>query len=383
MSSNDGDVRDHAEWMLRPLFRDYQVLEFSGGTIFRGPVSRYCEMHRADVKAGLRQLPGGYSFEEFDGAAWLTYTMPGPGVKPVNRVLHAGLFAATVLTTLVAGANWRFDQFLAELGSSLLGVASSMTLGELFSSLITRGGPFAAAIMLIFGAHELGHYLMARRYGMLVTPPFFLPGPPPFPPFGTFGAIIKIRSPMMHRRALLDIGLAGPVAGLVFALPILLYGLSHCHFEVIRTWEPGGTMRFGHSLLTWGLTRLMVGTPEAGYALNWLSHPMAWAGWLGLLITALNLIPVGQLDGGHVAYALFGPRQRLVAYFAFGVLLAMALRFQPWVVWCVVMTLWMRPAHPPVAIDEVRLGPVRRAAGWAAMVLLVLVFMPAPVVGLD
>jgi len=383
VSSDTAELRDRAEWMLRPLFREYQVLEFNGGTIFRGPVSRYCELHRAEVEKGLRQLPGGHCFEQVGDTHTLTCTIPGAGAKPVNRVLHAGLFAATVFTTLVAGAEWRFDEFLAELGSSLLGVADSMSLGELFGALVTRGGPFAAAIMVIFGAHEMGHYLMARRYGMLVTPPFFLPGPPPIPPFGTFGAIIKIRSPIMHRRSLFDIGVAGPVAGLVFTFPILIYGLAHSQFEIIRTWEPGGAMNFGHSLLTWGLTRLLVGVPEPGYMLNWLAHPMAWAGWLGLLITALNLMPVGQLDGGHVAYALFGPKQRLVAYFAFGVLIALAFRFQAWVVWCVVMALWMRPAHPPVVIEEVRLDPVRRALAWAAMVLLVLVFMPAPVVGLD
>lgn len=383
MGAHDSEPRDRAEWMLRPLFRDYQVLEFKGGTIFRGPASAYCQRHRQEVEEGLARLPGAYCFEQWEGTTYLNYTLPGPGAKRVNHALHVGLFAATVFTTLVAGADWRLDQFLSELGGSLAGLAESMSLGELFTLLLTKGGPFSVAILLIFGAHEFGHYAMARRYGMLVTPPFFLPGPPPFPPFGTFGAIIKIRSPMMHRRALLDIGLAGPVGGLLFAFPILIYGLLHSSFEVIRYWEPGGTLRFGNSLLTWGLTRLLVGAPPPGYALDWMGNPFVWAGWLGLLVTALNLIPVGQLDGGHVAYALLGRGQRLLAYFAFGVLLALALRFQPWVVWCVVMALWMRPAHPPVVVDGACLGLGRRVVGWAAMVLLVLVFMPAPVVGLE
>jgi membrane-associated protease RseP (regulator of RpoE activity) len=297
----------------------------------------------------------------------------------VNVVLHAALLLATVLTTLVAGANWRFDQFLAELGGSLGGVAGSAPLGELLGELVVRGGPFSLAILLILGAHESGHYVMARRYGMLVTPPFFLPAP--IPPIGTFGAVIKIRSPMMHRRALLDIGLAGPVAGVVVALPILIYGLTQSEFEVIRTWDPAA-VRFGHSALTWLLARLCVGAPEPGYMLDWLSHPFAWAGWIGLLITSLNLIPVGQLDGGHVAYALVGRRQRHAAYFFFGILLALAWTQWPgWAVWCVVMMLVMRVAHPPVVVEDVPLDTRRRVIGWAAMVFFVLVFMPAPVTG--
>ena len=382
MSAYEGEARERAWYMLGPLFERCETLEFRGGTIFRGPASAYCLQHRKEVEAGLKQLPGAYVFEAIDGDTTLTYTLPGPDAKPVNRVLHVGLLAATVVTTLVAGAEWRFDEFLGEVGSSVLGVSGSMGLGELLAALVVRGGAFSAVILAIFGAHEFGHYAMARRYGMLVTPPFFLPGPPPFPPFGTFGAIIRIRSPMMHRRVLLDVGLAGPLAGLAVALPVLVYGLLQSRFEVVRYWEPGA-FQFGHSLLTWGLVRVLVGVAPAGYALDWLSHPFAWAGWLGLLVTALNLLPVGQLDGGHVAYALFGRRQRVVAFFCFGVLLALAaLRFQPWVVWCAVMALWMKPSHPPVVLDEVALGPARRALGWLAILLLILVFLPAPVVGL-
>ncbi|MFW6162836.1 MAG: site-2 protease family protein [Planctomycetota bacterium] len=382
MTEDADDLRDRALSVLRPLFDYCETLEFKGGSIFRGPASDYCLSHRQDVERGLDELPGDYTFENLDGQTYLTYTLPGPKAKGVNYPLHVGLLAATVVTTLVAGTQWRFDQFVAEAGASLLGRGDSVPLGELLEMLLVQGGTFSAAILAIFGCHEFGHYAMARRYGMLVTPPFFLPGPPPFPPFGTFGAIIRIRSPMMHRRALLDVGLAGPLSGMAVALPILVYGLAQSDF--VNYWDQGTPMRFGHSLLTWGLTRWLVGTPPAGYVLDWMANPFAWAGWLGLLVTALNLMPVGQLDGGHVAYALFGRRQRQVAFFCFGALLALAVtQFQPWVVWCAVMALWMKPAHPPVAIDEVRLNPARRALGWCALGLLILVFLPAPVVGLS
>jgi len=372
-------AREQMRSILQPLFLDHQEIEFRGGTIFHGSASPYCVEHRREVKAGLRQLPGAFCLEELDGRTHLTYTLPGPGAKPVNRLLHAALFAATVLTTLIAGSSWDVGKFLAEVGASLVGARGSLSLLEIARVIVTEGGPFSFAILLILGTHECGHYFMARRYGMLVTPPFFLPAP--IPPIGTFGAVIRMRSPMLHRRALLDIGLAGPLAGLAVALPFLLIGLAHSRFEIVPYWEEGGALVFGNSLLTWALSHLIVGAPPPGYALNWLSHPFAWAGWIGMLVTMLNLIPVGQLDGGHVAYALVGRRQRLLACFAIGVLVALSQQWKGWIVWCALMVVLMRVAHPPVVIEDVPLGAGRRALGWASLLLLILLFMPAPVQG--
>jgi len=375
----DADIHERAESILRPLFADYQVIEFRGGTLFRGPVSAYCEAHRADVEAGLRQVPGNYSFERLGSTTYLTCALPGPGAKRVNRSLHVLLLVATVLTTLVAGASWRFDSFLANVAASLTNARGSEALLDIGWNLVVRGGLFSLAILAILGTHECGHYFMARRYGMLVTPPFFLPAP--FPPLGTFGAVIKMRSPMLHRRALLDIGLAGPLAGFVVALPILIVGILHSRFEVIRYWEPDGGFYFGNSILTWGLSKLLLGPTPAGHTLNWLAHPFAWAGWIGMLVTVLNLVPFGQLDGSHVAYALVGRRQRSVAWFAFGMLLALSWRWRGWIVWCVVITLLMRVAHPPVVIENVPLGAGRRILGWLTLALFVLIFLPVPVHG--
>lgn len=379
MSTHDPDTHERVEWILRPLFTDYRVLEFRGGSIFRGVASPYCIQHRKEVDEGLGRLPGAYCFESVDGRTMLTYTLPGPDAKPVNRLLHTILLLATVLTTLVAGAQWRFDSFLGEVVASVSGARGSTPVAEILSALATEGGLFSLAILLILGTHECGHYFMARRYGMLVTPPFFLPAP--IPPIGTFGAVIRMRSPMLHRRALLDIGVAGPFAGFVVALPFLIYGLTQSEFVIVRYWQEGGDLTFGHSLLTWGLSRLIVGAPPPGYALDWLSHPFAWAGWIGMLVTALNLIPVGQLDGSHVVYALFGRWQRLVAYFMIGMLVALAFQWPGWMVWCVIMVLLMRVTHPPVVFDDEPLGRRRRLVGWAAFALFVLLFMPIPVGG--
>ena len=380
MGSTEGDLLEHTEMVLQPLFASYQVLEFAGGAIFRGPISPYCEGHRRGVEAGLKRMPGAYGFEQLDGATYLTYTAPAPHVKRVNVPLHVLLLLATVVTTLLAGialqAELGFEQILGVAWKSLRGDPESLPFGVLSWRLLMLGAPFSGALLLILGAHECGHYVMARRYGMLATPPFFLPAP--IPPIGTFGAIIKIRSPMLHRRALLDIGLAGPVAGMVFAVPILIYGLAHSEFVVWTYWREG-TVTFGHSALTWGLSRLLLGAPEPGFVLDWLAHPFAWAGWIGLLITSLNLFPIGQLDGGHVAYALVGRWQRHVAWFVIGILVRFSYRYTPmWLVWCIVVPLLVKVAHPPVVIDEVKLGPGRRAVGWLAFVVLALVFIPVP-----
>ena len=368
------------EQALHPLLDRCQMLEFSGGTIYRGPVSAHCAAHRREAEAELRRLPGAYGFERLAGTTYLTYTLPAPHVRPVRVGLHVALLLATVATTLLVGVSLRADVGLGDVlewvAESIEGRPGSLPVGMLLREVLVLGGPFSFAILLILGCHECGHYFMARRYGMLATPPFFLPAP--VPPIGTFGAVIKIRSPMLHRRALLDVGIAGPIAGIAVALPILIYGLTQSQLVVWRYWQ-AGTVRFGHSALTWLLTRLVVGTPEPGYVLNWLSHPFAWAGWIGLLVTSLNLIPIGQLDGGHVAYALFGRRQRRLAWFVLGFLLALAAtQWHGWLVWCILMPVLVRVAHPPVVLEEVQLNPFRRALGWLALVFLVLVFMPVP-----
>ncbi len=379
MIPHDPFAREQLRAILAPLFTECHEVEFRGGTLFFGWASSYCEEHRREVEVGLRQLPGGFCFERLGGRLHLTCALPGPQAKPVRWLLHAGLLAATILTTLMAGAMWSFDNFFAELWASLVGAPESMSLLELGRTLLIEGGPFSFAIILILGTHESGHYLMARRYGMLVTPPFFLPAP--LPPVGTFGAIIRMRSPMLHRRALLDIGLAGPLAGLAVSLPFLLYGITQCRFDRLPwAWTADGGLTFGNSLFTWLLSRFYIGVP-ANYTIDWLSHPFAWAGWIGLLVTALNLIPVGQLDGSHVTYALVGRRQRLVAFFFIGTLIALSQQWRGWLIWIVIMVAILRIAHPPVIIESLPLDRRRRILGWIAAVIFLLIFMPAPVRG--
>jgi len=376
------EPRQQVAWFLQPLFRSCEILEFRSVTIFRGPTSPYCDTHRHEVEKGLRRLPGGYCFERFGDTTYLTYTMPGPQVKPINRRLHAILLLATVLTTLLAGADLGLDQFLRALGLALTGHGHGMTVGDVFAFLLTKGAPFSVSVLLIIGVHESGHYFMARRYGMLTTPPYFIPVP--IGPIGTFGAVIKIRSPILHRRALLDVGMAGPFAGLIVALPILIFGLSQSAPVPLTEIRDRVHVLFGESLLTWGLERWMFGPVPQGMAIDWLANPYAWAGWIGLLVAALNLMPVGQLDGGHIAYALLGRRQIRLAQFMIGLLVAIdASTFITrgdvnWVVWCALLFFLLKLGHPPLPLGDLPVGPVRRVLGWLALAIFVLVFMPLP-----
>ena len=298
-----------------------------------------------------------------------------PGHPP--RWLNAFLFATTLVTTFFAGA-----MFLS--ADSLAGQAAN-------------GLAFMAALMGILVAHEMGHYAMARRNRVDASLPLFIPVPPFLVPIGTLGALILMRDRIRSRDALMEVGAAGPLAGMAVALPVLLVGLSRCPVGPI----PEGGFMEGQSLLYVAAKALVVGPIPEGHDIYVDRSPLAWAGWLGLLVTMINLMPIGQLDGGHIAYALLGPRQRaatrvmLGALFGLGVavmgwhgssawhaglrgeaLATRALVGFNWVFWGVLLLLLRRRIleHPPT--DDDRLSPVHRAVGWACLALFALLFMP-------
>lgn len=277
---------------------------------------------------------------------------PRAGRAWVNLVL----FLATVLTTLYAGA--------AQEGVNPL----ENPLG------LARGIPFSFALLAILGAHELAHYLVSRRRGIAVTLPYFIPSP--FPVLGTFGAFIQMRSPVRDRRALFDIGLAGPAAGIVMASLFLAWGLVRS--RILPQPMAEGGMGLGTSLLVEGIARLTLGQSTRDVTV--VLHPLALAGWFGFFVTAMNFLPVGQLDGGHVAYALFGERFRLVARITLVLVGAMGLFFwQGWLFWAFV-SLAMGMDHPLPQDALTGLDPLRRALGALALVLLASIITPQPFV---
>jgi membrane-associated protease RseP (regulator of RpoE activity) len=284
--------------------------------------------------------------------------------------LNLLLLAGTVVTTTAAGAMQQgVDPFAG------------------WDSLVhlTEGLPFAAALLLILAVHEFGHYFAARRWGVKASLPYFLPLP--YVSFlGTLGAVIRLRSPIPHKRALLDIGAAGPLAGLVVALAACLIGLPQSRL-VDASYFYGPPLQLGAPLLFQALSALLL--PQVGPEQMVLLHPVAFAGWVGLFITAFNLIPVGQLDGGHIAYALFARGHRYIARAFFGALLALgtygilaiAWNWRPgwpgWLVLALFLGLFGRD-HPAPYDASLPLDPRRRRLGYLCLLAFALCFTPVP-----
>ena len=230
---------------------------------------------------------------------------------------------------------------------------------------------YSLSIMAILFCHEMGHYLTARHYGVEVSPPYFLPG---FPPFGTFGAFIKMRIHKVSAKAPFRLAAGGPYAGFVVALPLLIAGLLLSDIRPLpEDFNPEQTL--GDSILMWGLIKIIFGAIPEGSDV--FLHPMAYAGWVGMFVTAFNLVPLGQLDGGHIAYTLFGERFNKVAPVLLGALVVLGITVFPgWMV-LVVFLFFIGHRHPPIMTDERLEGP-DRLAGYGALLLFVLTFVPKP-----
>jgi membrane-associated protease RseP (regulator of RpoE activity) len=250
--------------------------------------------------------------------------------------------------------------------------------GWLGNGKFSDGFSFSIPVMIILGVHEAGHYLMCRRYKLAATLPIFLPSPVLFPgflSFGTFGALIRIKEPIPSKRVLLDIGAAGPLAGFVATLPFLLYGVAHPRPTTGPLTQ--GTILFDYPLLVrWAQGWMGVG-PYTSASIH--EHPTFMAGWFGLLVTAMNLFPVGQLDGSHVMRALLGRRQPLAAGVAVALAIAGALAGPPiWLVFTAFAVLVMGLVHPPMPDDEEPLGFGRTLVALACVAVFLLCFSLTP-----
>lgn len=278
-------------------------------------------------------------------------------VRPsrANPWINLILLLATVVTTVLMGAINEGADPLADPLS------------------VVRGVPFSLALMTILGAHELGHYFMARKRGVAVTLPYFIPMP--LSPIGTMGAFIQLRSPVHNKKGLLDVGLAGPVSGLVVAIPLLIYGLAHSPVKPIVGGE--GYFTEGNSILYLALKYLVHGRILPGGGMDVFISPVAFAGRIGILVTALNLLPAGQLDGGHIVYAMFGDRARSIAIFTLVILGGMGVLWSGWFLWAALI-LFFGLGHPPPLDDITGLDPRRKVVGVLAVIMFILVFTPVP-----
>jgi membrane-associated protease RseP (regulator of RpoE activity) len=241
---------------------------------------------------------------------------------------------------------------------------------------VYQGIPFAVSILAILTAHEMGHYLMSRRHQLDVSLPYFLPGipfPPPLP--GTFGALIRIRSPILHKRALIDVGSSGPLIGILVVVPVLVVGLLLSPIKELPA-DAGVGIQLGEPLLFKLVCWLTLG--PLGPNDHVILHPVGFAGWLGLLITALNLLPVGQLDGGHVIYALFPNWHRRISIACVGMLVVFGVLTWPgWLLWAGILTV-LGVRHPPPYCDWIPLDRRRKVLGALTILVLILTFTPMP-----
>lgn len=347
---------------LEQLFEGgYRVLSSRGETLIRGKLRPHAGADGLTARIAER-LDAVHYTETIEGRQYVTFAVT-PRSRRVSRwKLNLLLFLLTVLSTLMAGAFLSGENPLSDITTLRIGI------------------PFSATIMAVLGLHELGHYIAAKRYRLNVTLPFFIPFPTII---GTLGAVIKMKSPIHHRRMLLEIGAAGPLMSFLVSIPVTYVGLLNSHFEPIDLASQSGSIHLGSSLIFEFLSVLALGSPPEGYDV--VLHPVAFAGWVGFFVTALNLIPIGQLDGGHIIYSLLGPLQKKVSAVLFFLLIGlgavsyMKTGWPGWFLWAVLIFFLARIPHPPVIDESVPLGRSRRVVGIITLVIFVLTFIPNPI----
>lgn len=313
--------------------------------------------------------------------------------RPSNPWVNLLLIILTLLSVLAVGTLLHYDGPLSGNFSQIL--------PHLIPAL-KQGLAFAVSLIAILLAHEFGHYLAGRYHNTAVTLPYFIPFP--LPPFGTLGAFIQLKETPKNRRILLDIGVAGPLCGLLVAVPVLLLGLSLSPVDrlpmVLRTgealsmegnsllylllkylvfgqWLPHPASYGSFSPLLYWVRYFFTGTPTPFGGADVMLHPIAYAGWAGLLVTALNLIPAGQLDGGHLLYVLIGQKARNVLPFILIGLIALGAIWSGWWLWALLIFLLGRLYAEP--LDQITpLDPRRRAVAILGLILFILVFTPVP-----
>jgi membrane-associated protease RseP (regulator of RpoE activity) len=289
--------------------------------------------------------------------------------EPVVKVVV--LFGLTLLTTTLVGAL-HYAGFTLDFTDAPVDLTAP--------ALYVNGLWYSLSILAILGAHEFGHYYACRYYGVDASLPYFLPAPLPLT--GTLGAFIRIRQPIRTKRQLFDIGIAGPIAGFLVAVPVLIIGMNLSRVVPIPSEYQGAEL--GEPLLFQAAAWLRWGNPPEGYWIN--MHPMAFAAWFGLLATALNLFPIGQLDGGHISYAVLGRKSTIVTIATVLCLIALTFVSTSWIVWTLLtigMLLMLGPRHPRTVDEDVPLDRMRLLLAIFALIMFALCFTPTPIEPLD
>lgn len=319
--------------------------------------------------------PGGYPGAPYAPDRQLTKPPSYFDLERKNIILSLILLAVTFATCTLAGYGWDLQYRLAATGQ--VDFPAELLVNPL---IVLRGIPFAVALLFILLCHELGHFLTCRQYRLYSTPPIPIPFPS-FPgilqSFGTLGAFIKIKAMFRNRKELFDVGIMGPLCGMAAAIPVFLLGLK---LSTTSAYAPEGeVIYFGDSLLMLsGWHMFFPDIPADSIAL----HPLGWAAWFGFLATSLNLLPIGQLDGGHIVYAVLGRRgHRAVSIGVFAALILLTVWSWPtptYLVFALVL-LFLKLSHPPTLYDEADIGRGRKWLAFLVLVIFLLTFIPVPV----
>lgn len=355
------DILPVLEGLIEPLKIDRQS---NGAIVVRGRLLTGAEQVYRPLRARFERI--GYTpflRPHADGVEVIA--TPGVIERRAQRWrLNLVLFLATVLSVLATGA-------LNEMG------ARNLQPDELLRdpTLLALGLPFMATLLGILFTHEMGHYIVGRWRGAPASLPYFIPMPPFISITGTLGAVIVQREPFEDRRTLLEVAVAGPLAGLFVAIPLLFYGLATSTVGPI----PSGPHLLEGNSLFYALSKFWVfGQWLPGAGVDVQLNSVAWGAWIGLLVTMFNLLPVGQLDGGHIAYALFGPKAEWLAYAMMVLCLGLGIFVATtWLIWVLLIGL-MGPRHPAPFNDVVQLRPAHTALGVLGLIAFVLLFVPNP-----
>jgi membrane-associated protease RseP (regulator of RpoE activity) len=275
--------------------------------------------------------------------------------------VNAILFFLTGLTTLMGGALFEGVDWL---GKPSLFIDNPLVI-------FAAGFPFSLSLLTILGFHEFGHYFAARYHKANVSLPYFIPAPTIV---GTFGAVIKSRSAFINKKQLLDIGAAGPLAGFVVAIIVLIIGIKSS--PILSITDEANVIYFGESLLIKFITYLTIGEIAEGQSV--MINSIYLAGWVGILVTMFNLLPMGQLDGGHITYALFGKYQKILALTVIAGLALLSFYWPIWILW-IFIGMVFRLKHPPTLLDEIPLDNTRKVIGYICLAIFILCFMPIPI----
>jgi len=360
---------------------------------FRGKLTRTSEEAHHHLISSLTSHQVTPWFRSVDDQVEVTLRNTITRAEPPNQRINYLLFLITFVSILFAGILTVYDG-PQTMNIGLIWAHSRLHLGEAFA--------FAISLLSILTAHEFGHYFAARIHKTKVTLPFFIPFP--LSPFGTMGAFIQLLEPPRNKKVLLDIGLAGPLAGFLVTIPVLIIGLSLSVVEEIPVSLPEYFTFEGNSLLYLGMKYLIhgawlpkptsfnglapffywvryffTGHPIPSGGLDVIIHPVAWAGWAGLLVTSLNLIPAGQFDGGHLIYSLYGKRLKWLRPLILAILVIQGFLWSGWWLWAfLILLVGNRYAEP---LDEItELDPTRKIFAWIGIVIFFLIFMPVPLI---